>query len=242
MGPAPGGDKDGNGGGGASGPGGPGGNKGNGEADLADWKKCVMARATKDRSTWCENNFASEFLKKKCENKFCDTCCDKSVEPNSKNVNHMCKKGCFRASISVENNKEYKNVCITSPNNIQNIYNFCNDKFDTFNPNMMSYCKLDMCNLCCVGMDTIKNKNYSVPNLKACFKDCAQNWNIVPTDRHIPTSKNGDVPTGEQEDCLSPAKINLKDLNNQDKFESGEDDEAQKRKAAFFSALAKGKK
>lgn len=55
------GDKDGN------GNGGPGGNGKGGEGDLAGWKKCIMARAEKDRSTWCENTFASEFLKKKCE-------------------------------------------------------------------------------------------------------------------------------------------------------------------------------
>jgi len=47
-------------------------NDGNGDGnkkndDLAGWKQCIMARAAKDRSTWCSNSFASEFLKKKCE-------------------------------------------------------------------------------------------------------------------------------------------------------------------------------
>ena len=55
--------------GGAGGPGGPG--AGNGKNDeLAGWKQCIMARSQKDRSTWCENSFPSEFLKKKCEVNF----------------------------------------------------------------------------------------------------------------------------------------------------------------------------
>ena len=152
----------------------------------------------------------------------------------------MCKKGCFRASISVENNKEYKNVCITSPNNVQNIYNFCNDKMASFNPVLLSFCKLDMCNLCCVAMDTIKNKNYSVPNLKACFKDCSKNYNIVPFDKEVATSKNGDVPT-ESEECLTPANIDIRDINAQDKFPSNEDEGEAKQKASFMAQLAKNK-
>lgn len=130
----------------------------------------------------------------------------------------MCKKGCYRASIASENNKEYKNVCINSPNNQQNIYSFCEEKFTTFNPNLINFCKLDMCNLCCVGMDTIKNKNYSVPNLKSCFKDCAKNYNIVALDKEVPTSKIGDVPGPEE--CNSVPNIDIKDLNKEEKFDS----------------------
>ena len=153
----------------------------------------------------------------------------------------MCKKGCFRGSISVENNKEYKNVCITSPNNVQNIYNYCDDKMTSYKPIMMSYCKLDMCNLCCVAMDTIKNKNYSVPNMKACFKDCSKNYNVVLVDKEVPTTQVGDVPKPEGEECLTPPNINLKDLNSEDKFPSNESDEDAKQKASFMAEIAKNK-
>lgn len=35
-------------------------------------------------------------------------------------------------------------------------------------------CKLDMCNLCCVTMDAVKNKSYSIKNLKNCYNDCSK--------------------------------------------------------------------
>ena len=153
----------------------------------------------------------------------------------------MCKKGCFRGAIAQENNKEYKNVCITSPNNVQNIYNYCEDKMASYPPTMMNFCKLDMCNLCCVGMDTMKNKNYSVPNMKACFKDCSKMYNVILVDREIPTTKVGDVPPPDGEDCLSVPLINIKDINSEDKFPSNESDEDIKRKKDHFAQLEKDK-
>lgn len=200
-----------------------------------------MARTSRDRSTWCSNTFASEFLKKKCEVAFCDTCCEKSIAAGNKNVIHMCKKGCFRGSISAENNKEYKNVCITTPNHVQNIYNFCENKMETYKPLMMSYCKLDMCNLCCVAMDTIKNKNYSVPNMKMCFKDCAKQFNVIVADKDVPTTKQGDVPNPESEECLTKSNVDLKDINAQDSFGSNESDEDIKRKQSYMAEIAKNK-
>ena len=128
----------------------------------------------------------------------------------------MCKKGCYRASISSESNNEYKNVCINSPNNIQNIYSFCEDKMASFNLNLINYCKLDMCNLCCVGMDTIKNKNYAVPNMRNCFKDCSKNYNVVTVDKDVPTSKIGDTPNPENDECLKPPTVDIKDLNSEE--------------------------
>jgi len=144
----------------------------------------------------------------------------------------MCKKGCYRASISSENNKEYKNVCINSPNNNQNIYSFCEEKMASFNINLINYCKLDMCNLCCVGMDTIKNKNYSVPNLKNCFIDCSKNYNVLSgPDKVVPTSKIGDVPNPDGEECNTVPNFDIQDLNKEEKIDS-----------SFLIAMAKNKK
>jgi hypothetical protein len=102
----------------------------------------------------------------------------------------MCKKGCFRASLASDNNKDYQNVCILSPNNEQNIYNFCQDKMTGYSKNLINTCKLDMCNLCCVGMDTIKNKNYSIPNLRECFTDCSNAYNKIGAENIVPTPKD----------------------------------------------------
>lgn len=90
----------------------------------------------------------------------------------------------------------------------------------SFNPILVNSCKLDMCNLCCVGMDTIKNKNYSVPNLKACFKDCSKNYNVVVADKGVPTSKAGDTPNPDGEQCDTVPTIDIKDINKEEKFDS----------------------
>ena len=143
----------------------------------------------------------------------------------------MCKKGCFRAAIASENNKEYKNVCINSPNNQQNIYSFCEEKMATFNPKFTNFCKLDMCNLCCVGMDTIKNKNYSVPNMKACFTDCSKAYNVIGVDKNVGTSQIGDVPNPDGEECNTPPTVDFKNLDSEEKIDS-----------SFLINLAKDKK
>lgn len=185
--------------------------------ELAEWKSCVGARGNTARKTWCSNTFSGELIRSKCEENFCDTCCDKSTAPAQRNISHMCKKGCYRGAIAIEQNKDYYNVCINSPNNRQNIYNFCEEKFDTYNPKLLNTCKLDMCNMCCVGMDSIKKKNYSVPNLKACFKDCSKNYNkVLGEDKDVGTTKVGDVKGDEPEECSTPQKVNDSDINSEE--------------------------
>lgn len=129
----------------------------------------------------------------------------------------MCKKGCYRAAIAVDENKDYKNVCISSPNFKQNIYSFCEDKFTTFSPKLLNVCKLDMCNLCCVGMDSIKKKNYSLPNLKTCFIDCSKSYNVVIDDRSIESTKDG--PPAPEE-CNSAHIIDSNEVNKEEKVET----------------------
>ena len=43
---------------------------------------------------------------------------------------------------------------------------------ESFSDIQKEACKLDMCNLCCVTMDAMKKKNYSVDNLRNCYRDC----------------------------------------------------------------------
>lgn len=90
-----------------------------------------------------------------------------------RNHMHTCKKTCYRSTAAEDNNEDYKNTCINSENATQNIYAYCSDKMKDYDENMMNFCKLDMCNLCCVTMDPIKKKNYSFDNVKKCFEDCS---------------------------------------------------------------------
>jgi len=90
---------------------------------------------------------------------------------------HICKKLCYKASLSVETNNDYINTCINpeEEGNTNNINVYCENKFKILKSNkeLIRICKSDMCNLCCIGMDRIKKKNYSTNNLMNCFSDCA---------------------------------------------------------------------
>ena len=44
----------------------------------------------------------------------------------------------------------------------------------SFSSKSRESCKLDMCNLCCVTMDSMKKKNFSVDNLKKCYRECSK--------------------------------------------------------------------
>lgn len=85
----------------------------------------------------------------------------------------MCKKACYKSTLAIDHNSDYKQVCINSNDYRANIYEFCDRKMINLNKKLLAFCKLDMCNLCCVGMDKIRNKNFSVNNLQSCFNDCA---------------------------------------------------------------------
>merc|ERR1711957_469540 len=176
----------------------------------AAWKSCVAARSAQDRNNWCSSKYPSAFIQSKCEENFCDMCCTTNTAVGSKNVTHMCKKGCYRAAIAIDVNKDYDNVCINSPNNVQNIYGYCEDKFATYNPKLINSCKLDMCNVCCVGMDAIKKKNYSVPNLKSCFSDCSKTYNMILEDTDVKEGGKG------EEKCESPQKVDIEGVNKEE--------------------------
>jgi hypothetical protein len=126
----------------------------------------------------------------------------------------MCKKGCYKSSIAIDENKDYINTCILSENSQESIYNFCQEKFLIFDPKLINSCKLDMCNLCCVGMDSMKNKNYSIPNLKSCFLDCTKSYNSYKEERKIETSKDNKLK--EKKECNSPEQIDIENINKEE--------------------------
>jgi len=86
---------------------------------------------------------------------------------------HNCKKACYKSTISVENSQDYETICINSSTPQNNVYEFCQYKMK-YDQSLVQYCKLDMCNLCCVSMDAIKKKSFSFENLKKCFKGCTK--------------------------------------------------------------------
>ncbi len=85
---------------------------------------------------------------------------------------HICKKTCFKSTVSVDTGDEYKDVCISSPDSRRNIYEYCENKMQKFSLKSKESCKLDMCNLCCITMDAVRSKSYSIKNLTNCYNDC----------------------------------------------------------------------
>lgn len=100
-----------------------------------------------------------------------------NVFSGHKNALHLCKKTCYRSTLAENSNEDYVNTCINSENPVQNIYTYCANRMKDYDQSVMRYCKLDYCNLCCVTMDPMKKKNYSVDNMKKCFKDCSNKFN-----------------------------------------------------------------
>lgn len=97
-----------------------------------------------------------------------------NISAKNSNVLHMCKKTCYKSSLSSNRTDEYKNICINSSDTQTSIYDFCQKKMEFYDKKLLHFCKLDMCNLCCVGMDSMKKKNFSISNLQQCFGECSR--------------------------------------------------------------------
>jgi len=142
------------------------------DVSSGSWKICVMSRSENQRKRYCESNYNNPIFQEKCQKNFCTECCESRIDPIYKNVIHVCKKTCFRATVAANNNDEYKNVCLDNPDSNSNIYGYCDLKMQSFSNIQKESCKLDMCNLCCVTMDAMKAKNYSMDSMSRCYKDC----------------------------------------------------------------------
>lgn len=87
---------------------------------------------------------------------------------------YKCNKVCNRGLIADDQSFDYIDTCINSTNPLQNVYDYCYKKYNSeVDKELINTCKLDMCNLCCVTMDPMKNKKYSWDNSQKCFDACA---------------------------------------------------------------------
>lgn len=58
-----------------------------------------------------------------------------------------------------------------------NVYSYCDNKF--LNEHTKLTCKYDMCNLCCVNLNTIRSKKHAFETVKSCFTDCAKSIFLI---------------------------------------------------------------
>lgn len=137
------------------------------------WKACVINNTTEKRDQYCKDRFSNEYKKKQCQASFCHTCCKSNVFWMHSNTSHQCLKMCHKATIG-ERHDDYNDVCMDSTNPDKNVYSYCQNKF--VEAPIVRTCKYDMCNLCCVNINTLKRKRHSYDTIKSCFKGCSRKF------------------------------------------------------------------
>jgi len=138
-------------------------------------KECMINNTVRDRKSWCSRTFNVIPAKERCNNNFCDTCCDKYTDKSKKTSMYVCKKACRRSTVSEPAKDDYKAICIISQNPLNSIYDYCDTKIS--DPDSKKTCKLDMCNLCCSTLDSIVHKQFSINSIKKCFEACSHEFN-----------------------------------------------------------------
>ena len=87
------------------------------------------------------------------------------------NTNHTCQKLCHKNTIGEKTN-DYDDICLTSENPDKNVYSYCQNTF--VEKPLVDTCKHDMCNLCCVNINTLKKRKHAYGTMKSCFSSCSK--------------------------------------------------------------------
>ncbi len=138
-------------------------------------KKCVGKVHQDQRIDYCKNEFNIKDEQHKCEGNFCTTCCEMNIPTSQKNNLYICEKLCKRSEMSVDNTHDYRSVCIHSTHQAHNVNTYCEESFSDNSEKVN--CKLDLCNMCCVTMDMMRNTSYSFETVKSCLKECGGTYN-----------------------------------------------------------------
>jgi hypothetical protein len=134
-----------------------------------DWTVCIK-QATDERRSYCEKNHPLEVAKKKCENEFCDICCEDKT--SDKHVKYECTKNCHKKSIEESNTNDF-NICFSDKRS--SIYHYCDNEVHDLV--MKTSCQLDMCNLCCDTAEAIKRTHIAFEGVQKCYSRCTKEYN-----------------------------------------------------------------
>ena len=150
-------------------------NKGENEyVKVFGWEKCLENKSFDSRKTYCNNLFLQE-QKHKCNQDYCLTCCENSIQETSINILHICLKKCH--FINIDHTTDYTSSCINTNNN-NTAYSYCDSVFaNNSNNENSAKCKLDMCNLCCATLETTTNIEVSYYTEFLCFQSCSLKFN-----------------------------------------------------------------
>ena len=134
------------------------------------WQKCLSYPVQEDRVRFCDILFHSKFELDKCKNNFCESCCKKSVDITNHQHLFLCEKQCRLIEIGNYGDKSFSS-CSEPTNPDTSIYPYC-DKLYEVDFYQKSQCKIDMCNLCCISFDTMKNTNLPNSAVNECYAMC----------------------------------------------------------------------
>jgi len=116
-------------------------------------------------------------LKRRCEEDFCNFCCEKNIPWINKIQLYTCKKQCNLVSNQAKSKKGevlWMNACINVSHPNYSIYAYCEDSFR--GRYAQSICKADLCRLCCATTDEIRHTNITTNSLQQCFKQCSKTF------------------------------------------------------------------
>jgi len=158
------------------GPGGPA--KGDKSGATGGYMSCLKKRTPTQRKKFCKDGYGGiPGLRQKCENDYCNFCCDKNVPWIQRNHLFTCKRQCNILSVK-EKKGDWKANCISVAKPNFSIYAYCDDHFQGYTK--ATVCKLDTCRVCCVVTDQMTKKKDSVENLERCFQACAETFIMNP--------------------------------------------------------------
>lgn len=96
-------------------------------------------------------------------------CCNKFVDSTNPQHGFLCNKQC--KYIEIGTNVRTIQTCVEPASPEHSIYPYCDDNFekDFYGK---ARCKVDMCNLCCVGLETKEKSLITDDALGACYQKC----------------------------------------------------------------------
>ena len=100
-------------------------------------------------------------------------CCEDIIDWLHEVMRQTCKKQCIEAGKPTQSEKEWE-TCINPPKPMLSTYKYCATNFD--HPVEISFCKKDMCDLCCVASSAMLKRTLSDESINACHDRCLEKF------------------------------------------------------------------
>ena len=96
-------------------------------------------------------------------------CCEEVIDWLHNVMRLTCVKQCNEIAKPTDSRKEWE-PCINPPTPVSSTYQYCDTNFE--NSVEKSFCKRDMCDLCCVSAQAMKRRVLSDESIHDCHVKC----------------------------------------------------------------------